>query len=324
MTTLDRDTAAFLTAIARNPADTDTQLVFADWLDEQPNQYLCKRDFPGVHLDHDLRDRAEYIRAAVELGRTRDGADPKRGLLWNPAAQRYISVKTHEMTEREKLLSRQATLRAANPRWTSLPCPVCWGTGNEDAQKIPNDPLTCRTCGGSGDLFYIATPEPVMAPRIDPARDFYGAGNVPWVQWVGCRMEEVGWEQRVRCKKCHGEGDARYTCGGCDGSGTIATFVPSLWAAAVAAHCPSVRGFRVTDRKAYWNGGGYCWFDASRDNPDNRIPAEAQLLSVVFAAIEGWKGDKTKGYRWKPFDTELAATDALAVAMMTLVRGGQP
>lgn len=46
------------------------------------------------------------------------------------------------------------------------PCGRCGGTGNEDAQKIPDDPLPCRACAASG---YVPTPWAARLARDWPA-----------------------------------------------------------------------------------------------------------------------------------------------------------
>lgn len=72
------DEHAFLSAICATPADDTARLVYADWLDE-----------------HDRPERAEFIRAEIELARTPPGTDAderRRAALF---ARRAALLKAH-------------------------------------------------------------------------------------------------------------------------------------------------------------------------------------------------------------------------------------
>jgi uncharacterized protein (TIGR02996 family) len=116
---------AFLRAIAADPADNTTRLVYADWLDE-----------------HDERDRAEYIRVQVKMDAIK-GGEVFHGL---PVARRLDALAT-----------REEKLAAAHPEWFKCMCIRCVGSGGRYLNGYryggPYYGGTCGTCGGSGNLF---------------------------------------------------------------------------------------------------------------------------------------------------------------------------
>jgi len=81
-----------------------------------------------------------------------------------------------------------------------------------------------------------------------------------------------------------------------------------------------LEGVRVADREPYWNGGGYCWFDADRTNPSELTPADAGIPSPAFKLLSGWQTNKSTGTRWKPYPTGQAAADALARGLVKFAR----
>jgi uncharacterized protein (TIGR02996 family) len=117
--------AAFQTAIAADPTDNTTRLVYADWLDE-----------------HDERDRAEFIRVQVELAAIK-GDEVFHRL---PVARQL-----------DGLARREEKLSAAHPEWFKCMCVRCVGTGRKYLNGSRHGGLyyggTCGTCGGSGNLF---------------------------------------------------------------------------------------------------------------------------------------------------------------------------
>ena len=60
-------------------------------------------------------------------------------------------------------------------------------------------------------------------------------------------------------------------CGACRGKGLTTGIAPALFAA------QPVERVTLTDREPYWNGGGFCWYRASRDRPTWAPPDSAVL-----------------------------------------------
>jgi uncharacterized protein (TIGR02996 family) len=118
--------AALLAAVIAEPDDDTSRLVLADWFEEHGGD----------------PDRAEYIRAAVELAR--DGICYLAGRL-----------KKHQECECPICVrrARSADLLAANEtRWRRGPkCSKCGGSGKIGPNRPPTSIYySCRTCRGSG------------------------------------------------------------------------------------------------------------------------------------------------------------------------------
>lgn len=285
-TTLPRDLVSLLSAVDASPDDTDTQLVLADWLEENGDA-----------------DRSEYIRAKVKLSQPCP-------LGWSD--KRHVDVYCPECDPPH---SRADALLAANlPRWVpAAPCPGCHNKGRRTK-------MTCRICGGSGD----ALTEPnqwghAPATRIDPDLDFYGtSGGVPWVWGVGCRLGEV-----VRADFENVRIDAHG-----DRVGTMTEPRVSRWAEAVLAACPTVRGFRVTDREPYHNSAGhYLWLRdswVSQGGATRNYSEDSTLPDAAFYALEGDIDIKNRS-SWRTYPTAALARCALSRALYSLVaKGGTP
>jgi uncharacterized protein (TIGR02996 family) len=82
-------------------------------------------------------------------------------------------------------------------------------------------------------------------------------------------------------------------------------------------------GVRVGDVEAYWNGAGWCWFDAGRTDPSEFIPTDAEVPSPVFTRLDKWQTARSTGERWKPYHTAEAAQDAFARGLVKFGRGGK-
>lgn len=329
--TLDPDLLAMLAEIDAGEMPPGA---FADYLDEQGENApwvkcpVCKGTGEGIKLngsgsawkpcvcggtgevqDRDLADRAEYIRAGVECK-----------CRWQGTA-----LAAHVMVLKKcRNCSRRAALLAANSAsWCAMPCPGCKGRGwnYRPGSTTHRDSDTCSTCGGSGDLFsgYSGTtihPGP-PAPgqnisRIDPARDFYAGGIVPYPKQVATELGGVGREVVAYRAK-----NRPYSTS--DGAAMV--FDPSDWALAIARHCPSVMGWRVTDVTAQECGGGWM---LCREQPNVQRVWYA-VPGVIYDVMEsqamaGWL-HRNGPVRSVLYPTPAAAHRALSQSMMTLVRG---
>jgi uncharacterized protein (TIGR02996 family) len=275
-----RDLLAFLGRV--ESGDRDDCLVLADWLDDCGDAA-----------------RAEYVRVSVEAEKRRRHIDDY-----------------HDSKEIWALDDRRAALLAANPQWTSLPCPACEGHGT---LMSGHTVVFCETCRRTGDLFkpperfvWEANPESPYygdqiveggKPRIDPALDFFGRGCVvPFPRTVGCRLAEVLRNVNDVLSSTRDE-----------------DWQPTPWARAAVAACPTLRGFRCTDRVLpYTVVNGSWWRDGGRD-----WAVEAGVLPApVFEAT--WELHPANRHRDVAgrsllFPTESAASDALATALHRIV-----
>ena len=320
----DRD--ALYRAVCRDPHDDTPRLVYADWLDEQPTArvkcrgrcggYLHPGKYPDdlnlrnpIWLDcpdcdatgtvedtHD-RDLAEFIRLGVEWG-----SWCRPGGMFELPPDAPGKKRAGEVGRRlEALESRH------RDRWATCACPhpdCVRGTVTSER----GEGFTCPTCGGTGDLlrrmlgsrdqsFIVESRNPTFA------RGFVGA--------VECTLAEVGREEEQNCWRCFGSGMAfasRSQCTLCRSTGTVRTFVPSPWAAAVVTHTPVTR-LVVPDGEPYTGlveGGRqrFWWPNRLPDNDSRR----GRCCPPPWLRVEG------------EFDSAAAARDALALALGRVVR----
>jgi uncharacterized protein (TIGR02996 family) len=284
-----RDLLAFLARV--ESGDRDDCLVLADFLEE-----------------NDDEPRAEYIRASVEL----EQLDAVLARAGSPAKARHLNMRNPLLYRRAALISKHS------PQWTACPCLECGGRG-----WVYSGHNHCVTCGGTGDLFRVMSHHTggqsgstTYSRRIDPELDFHGRGCVPLPRAVGCRLAEVGREQQYAV---YSYADTASQLAGADGYGTVTTFNPSPWARAAVAACPTLRGFRCTDRVLpYTVVNGSWWRDGGRD-----WAVEAGVLPApVFEAT--WELHPANRHRDVAgrsllFPTESAASDALATALHRIV-----
>lgn len=80
-----------------------------------------------------------------------------------------------------------------------------------------------------------------------------------------------------------------------------------------------VEAVRLTDKKPYWNGIGYCWYAVDRSHPSMNVPPNAELPRKLYRVL-------TRGIpsivasRFVHFNSEQAALSALAPACVELGR----
>ena len=326
-----RELLAFLDALYANPDDAGTALVLADLLQEGGDEA-----------------KATYIRLQVRA------AEVRRDCLCGSCVKRRGGGQHHNgpcAVSKERIGHRPIThhitaLLAANPGWTSLPCPGI-GTGSShypcDNGTVWDGPgggqraqRTCPTCGGSGDLLKtLEVPqdrpahwkrEPVS--RITPALDFYAGGGVPFVRSVGGSLADVVREvtEMCHCRRHNGGTSTRMgRCPTCDDTRRVTRFSATPWAAAVAPH---VREFRVTDREpnstTFPNEAGWYFHNGTARDYSHWLPA--YLLEPMRQVVP--KGDWRK--RWDGsgefclvvFPTSQAAVSALGRNLHRLVTGG--
>ncbi|HVL14549.1 MAG TPA: hypothetical protein VM529_18395 [Gemmata sp.] len=170
--------------------------------------------------------------------------------------------------------------------------------GGYDSEWVPHEP-----CGGTGDVLKAATVN---------GGDVYGNLPLEWdcgfPRWV--TLPTI--DECVRLETLGG-GPIRVGMG----------YRPTPRLRALAQTPPwgvPLEGVRVADREPYWNGGGYCWFDADRTNPSELTPADAGIPSPAFKLLSGWQTNKSTGTRWKPYPTGQAAADALARGLVKFAR----
>lgn len=195
----------FLRAVAADPGDETARLAFADWLEENNEQERCEAceiveasgyshtDFlshatgecyrcgspngtvgwtPGV-----CQRWAMYIRESIELERTRDNADPKRGVYFIGGQGHYA-----ETTERKTWTVRKAACDALLPDLAPVlmrgpVCERCGGRGEvlarpKRADQVHRSWKMCRSCnslGGTGPLARLS-PDAVTFRRGFPHR----------------------------------------------------------------------------------------------------------------------------------------------------------
>ena len=83
------------------------------------------------------------------------------------------------------------------------------------------------------------------------------------------------------------------------------------WSAALFGAHP-VTEVTLTGVEPYWNGAGWCWYDASRPPPHNDVPDAANLPGDLFDRVAGHVAGRS---RWKGYPTRDAARDAALAAL---------
>jgi len=73
----------------------------------------------------------------------------------------------------------------------------------------------------------------------------------------------------------------------------------------------------LSDKRPYWNGGGYCWYDHERGNHSQSVPATANIPRDLF---NGLSRVKYQLNRWESFASEPVAHAALSAALVKVGR----
>ena len=345
MTTLTPDPLSFLDAIHREPEDVTVRLVFADWLDEHDDparaefiRMACELEtMPpkprelfvtdgagnrmeglGVSLVHE--GDGHYSASSAERGLSTETFAPgervdiyaevagKRGCRWM-RGMKYVKhvegrrqIIVFRKDEHSKswagvaLSDRRTAILRDNPAWTAAPCPEC-----NDGMPIR---VVCGTCRDTRDLFWSNIPDGHFC-RIDPARDFYGRGTVPFVESVGCRMEEVLNDNEWGHSQNYRQGPT-----------------PTRWSRAIA-DLPTMRRFRVTDRepRKWPEDDVFFWLRGGRQPhsiPEliyERLPEKSFFIPRLKLPTKD-----IHGRDWKAYPTPDAAISALGATLCQKVR----
>lgn len=264
---------ALLAAICAAPDDDTPRLVFADWLEEQSvTRVTCPRcngtgshALPTEQLVFRYGTRGEKRIAALEhsgcgrchgtgtvaddfntqwaeLIRVQCELEPLRGLL---SGQEWLECHLRI----DWLKGRESTLLAAVEPVIrrGAKCGRCEGTGNEDSQQMPDDPLLCRVCHGG----YTGT----LARKVE----LWEKGGLMWhyrcdfsrgfPQRVYCTLEEYQREvgrKRCFCRTHNGGTSTRMgPCPGCGDRGTV----PVTFAEALLREHGTITEIVLTDRE---------------------------------------------------------------------------
>ena len=279
------DREAFLRAVCENPADDTPRLVFADWLDEHGD----RPDDPA---------RAEFIRVQGELAGWR-----------TPPGSGSEDYRWHTRMKR-----RESELLAAHPEWSRCRCPECDGKGTTATDYYGlhggRHLITCRTCGGTGDLFVSPPPSgldglpPPVHRSVTFARGFPDA--------VSCTLAELG----RGCPDCT---DGRWRNGrdGCCRTCDDKKFTPTSWAVAVVRQSPVTR-FALMDRQPVRVTGSHLppcsWLrDGGSGSP-------SMLPDWLFVEVPANGPTPEHGHWGRFYRNEADAHDALTLAAGRVVR----
>lgn len=291
---------AFLAAIAENPDDDTGRLVFADWLDER-NDPL-----------------GEFIRVQIKLARLSKCPHPEHH------KKDYWAKRCMVCSEALKPRRREAELRGLHPEWARVPCPTCKGSESIGACSFDGGKTTvypqCVTCGGTHDLLQAAL-DPEGEPGRFPSERPHGFAR-GFLSWVGAPLEQLGAQVEYECPHCARAPmcpeTGAYECGRRDCENGAEIWQPTPLALALVESLPLTE-LRPSDRTPYHNGGGYCWFDASRGQQSGAVPDAANIPTVILDALPTQPNGK--GYsRWRDFPTAELAVTVLGRTVCELTR----
>lgn len=311
-------------AILADPENDTLRLGWADWLDAQDvPRVKCRvcdarkkvRDYTAARLytapDYfGFESEPIYYKectACDGTGTVPDTSDADRAALIR--VQVAISNRQEWNDGDSHVEQRERQLLAAHPDWSCYPCPTCKGGAGDNINGA------CLTCNASGDLL-IASDVFYEGDPVTRILDWHAG----YPRSVRCTLVEVGWKRDVKCERCNGDGyyfvsagmtsAAEASCEQCAAAGTVRRFVPSTWAAALVKALPVTRF--VTEKEPYPIGKNVAWYLENGNGYNSQLPLWA------FETLPGYDQYENQVI----FDSIERATNALAIALGQLVRGG--
>ena len=318
------DDLAFLAAVCAAPDDDTPRLVYADWLEEHAERVECCRGcrfvaLAGQHCVYDQSgdgswswnlcvgcrgtglvsdgraERAELIRVQCELAAGVECLMPSVGMREAGSGKPLACWQVRQRNKRDCLPWCAACERLADLRARELELFRGMVHAGRASFGLPKSFVTTL------DQINPDVPTAITFPVAFVRRGFVDEVRCTMAAWCGGECErcvdQPGWafvgNRLRRCPTCKGTGRT-----------------PSI-AGDVVRAAPTVTRV-VTDAEPYWNGAGYCWYDASRPPPYN-VPVSANLPRPVFDGVKGWVAGRS---RWKGFPKRDAALDALSAALV--------
>jgi uncharacterized protein (TIGR02996 family) len=292
---------AFLAAIAAEPEDDVSKLVYADWLDEHDDP---RGEF--IRLQYELEKYPPYRELRTDCPPV-DGNSGIYKHCYNLRVREYVFLAAYQDKWRrgpvcETCGQAKASGGSFNSTWNV--CPQCHGTG--DAGGLMRKFTTGRIEDGTSETELV---------HIEWDRGFPGRVVVP----------QVGDLVRDACSKCGGYGGA-HTHAACDGD---LVWQPTPWLRAVVQHHP-VSGCVPLDREPYHYRapafppdhvlhGMFRWGRRSSWGEDNTD----LLPDLIFDALRDMHfGEASRSCRY--FPTRELALSALGRAFVQLAKKATP
>lgn len=163
------DEVALRAAIFAAPLEDTPRLVYADWLDEQPQERPCPRckgkgfySYRGAEFGYEVENCRDCggDDTSKGTGTVRDTSNADRAALIRVQCNPHgcTPACTHECGHLPPCTSGRAdAILTAHPEWDTARCPRCDGNllVRKDAlvHGVDSFRIGCPTCGGTGDLF---------------------------------------------------------------------------------------------------------------------------------------------------------------------------
>jgi uncharacterized protein (TIGR02996 family) len=142
-----------------------------------------------------------------------------------------------------------------------------------------------------------------------------------FVERIDCTLADCAERSGEHCTEC-GNLYSTIDCRTCQTVKRHVEWRPTALARAWLTAAPEramVRELWATDRVPYFNGKGWCWYDAGRGSQSENVPETANVPTPVWELLSRVSG--VKSYRWKWWDTADAARTALARGLCAWARG---
>lgn len=239
-------------------------------------------DTPRMMLADELEEsdpeRADFIRVQVALAR-----NPQTTLQCpHCASDDGYNHNTGCLYSREYEL-----LTAHRREWLTVRCDKCWpepgsGRGHYNVEK------TCSWCRGTGDAGRLTwqMPHPDSGGGIRHSPEVTFARGFPHRVIVPRLLPDC---VEIGCSECV-TAPVGHRCVGCGRLSISEPTIPSEWLAAVVRHHPTLAHCVPLDRDPYWNGGGYCWFNANHSHASGSVPEAAELPETLFIFMRNRAG----------------------------------
>lgn len=348
------DEINLMKAVVASPDDYLPRLVYADWLEERGKALLAEFIRTQIEIDKSPPTRPvlylfEYIAPSkdhpVIEGTIRNVVDQERSKIFNaintyvdwclgkpsesvsgywpirgtgilqtggagvetPNSTLRIDVKIIPTTDQEDHWTIRDRLRTLKAREAEL-----W----QEPEVINhyNQLSNFRTNGSSHVVLFRNETSFTFNHYDYPTSYLLGLVRRGMIEEVKLPIEEwiSGW-----CLSCDGVGDdggrgyGDGPCAKCEGSGNG----PTLGQLLVQAH--PIKKVWASDRQPYvaaGRGAGCHWYDGER-RPEDGVHPESNLPTEVYQKL---KGGNQASLGFRVYDTELAATDDLSQALLSL------